>query len=77
MKVICIKLSKDTDSDSHFSFKLSPKLHHIYEVEECSISEFGDINYYIIKEDISFIYPASCFISLDEYRDKQIDLIIN
>lgn len=77
MRIICIELID--------GYTFNPKLNEICEVEidyalrkKASTEPEGKITHYLIKDVLNkYYYPSSCFISLDEYRNKQIDLIIN
>jgi len=71
MKMVCIELSDN--------YTFNPKLNEICEVEiDYGAEDYLKITHYLVKDRLNkYYYPSSCFISLDEYRNKQIDLIIN
>ena len=69
MRVICVNLVDN--------YTFNPKLNEIYEVEIDNAIWFELTHCFVKDKPCGYNYPLSCFISLDEYRNKQIDLIIN
>lgn len=63
--------------DNTFADEVSFILHKTYELHEETIEENGnDIKYIIAEDGIYWLYDEKYFITIEEWRERQINKII-